>query len=321
MIASTAQRPVSGTDPEAGRPPARRPRRAPGIGHPGRFLIPGGLLMIVVIVIPLLVALYISLLRLDEYTFRRWVHAPFIGLTNYVDAVRQSDLLHGVWVSASSALVATVVAVPIGILAALTTHNRFRGRAVIRSVYLIPYVLPAFVVGTMWRIILQPGGVANTALAHLGITGGLWLNGPKSYIALIAVQVWASWPLVYLLVLSGLQNIDPYLHEAAALDGATSSTKLRYVILPGLRGAITLGAVITLLHVINAFTLPYVMFGVPAPHDVEVLPVLTYTESFQNFEFGISAAMAVISLILILIPLLVYLRAVRLDVGEEGRTG
>jgi multiple sugar transport system permease protein len=50
-----------------------------------------------------------------------------------------------------------------------------------------------------------------------------------------------------------------------------------------------------------------------------VLPVLTYVESFQNFRFGLSAAMAVLSLLLILVPLLVYLRAVRLDTGDEGR--
>jgi multiple sugar transport system permease protein len=61
-----------------------------------------------------------------------------------------------------------------------------------------------------------------------------------------------------------------------------------------------------------------VLFGVPAPHDVEVLPVLTWVESFQNFRFGLSAAMAVISLVLIAIPLAVYLRAVRLNTGDEG---
>ena len=93
--------------------------------------------------------------------------------------------------------------------AALTTQNRFRGRGLVRSLYLVPYVLPAFVVGTVWRIILQPDGVANHGLAHLGIDGGLWLNGPKSYWALVIVQIWASWPLIYLLALSGLQSIDP----------------------------------------------------------------------------------------------------------------
>lgn len=271
-----------------------------------------------VIVVPFAVAVFISFLDLDQYSFRRWLSAPFIGLANYSEALSHSDLLHAVWVSASAAVIATVIALPLGVAAALTTHTRFPGRAVVRSLYLVPYVLPAFVVGTIWRIILQPGGVANRELAHLGITGGLWLNGPKSYVALIIVLIWSSWPLIYLMTLSGLQGVDETLHEAAALDGAEWWTKLRYVIFPFLRGPVSLALIISLLHMFNSFTLPFVMFGVPAPHDVEVLPVLTYVESFQNFRFGLSAAMAVVSLVLILIPLLAYLRAVKLDTGEEA---
>jgi len=61
-----------------------------------------------------------------------------------------------------------------------------------------------------------------------------------------------------------------------------------------------------------------VLFGVPAPQDVEVLPVLTYVTSFQSFRFGLSASMAVASLVLIAIPLFIYLRAVKLDTGDEG---
>jgi multiple sugar transport system permease protein len=307
----------------AGQPVRGRRDRRPRRGRPFWMLAPGGTLTLLVVVIPFLVAVYISFLDLDQYTFRRWVHAPFIGIDNYVDAWRHSDLLHAVWVSGSAAVIATVVALPVGMAAALTTHNRFPGRAAVRSIYLIPYVLPAFVVGTVWRIILAPDGVANNLLHRLGLdtsgANGLWLNGPRSYWALIAVQIWASWPLIYLLVLAGLQNIDHSLHEAAALDGAGWWTKLRSIVVPHLRGPVALGLLITVLHIFNSFTLPFVLFGVPSPHDVEVLPVLTYVESFQNFRFGLSAAMAVVSLLLILIPLLVYLRAVRLDVGEDDR--
>jgi multiple sugar transport system permease protein len=282
------------------------------------MLLPGTVLLIVVVGIPLLVALQIALLDLDQYTFRQWTDAPFIGLDNFVEAVRRSALPHAIWVSGSYAVITAVVALPIGVAAALATQNRFRGRALMRSIFLIPYVLPAFVVGTVWRIILQPDGVANHALSVLGIDGGLWLNGPKSYLALIIVQIWSAWPLVYLLALAGLQAVDPDVHEAAALDGATWWVKLRFLIFPYLRGPVALGLLISLLHNINAFTLPFVLFGVPSPRDVEVLPVLTYVESFQNFRFGLSAAMAVLSLVLLLIPLAVYLRAMRLDVDPEG---
>jgi multiple sugar transport system permease protein len=282
------------------------------------MLLPGGLLTALVIVAPLLVALTISLLDLDQYTFRQWIRAPFVGLRNYTEAVQESALLHSVTVSVVYSTVVTVAIVPIGLAAALATQDRFAGRALVRSVFLVPYVLPAFVVGTVWRVILQPDGVANRGLGRLGVEAGLWLNGPRSLVALVVVQTWASWPLIYLLALAGLQAIDATMHEAAALDGAGWWAKLRYVILPFLRGPLGLGVVISFLHNVNSFTLPFVLFGVPSPRDVEVLPVLTYVESFQNFRFGLSAAMAVLSLVLILIPLVVYLRAVRLDVGEEG---
>jgi multiple sugar transport system permease protein len=298
-----------------GRPPAvKRARRRQ---RPLWMLAPGGVLILVVIVIPLLVALWISLLDLDQYSIREWIHAPFLGVKNYVEALTDSDLLHSVWLSVFYAVVVTLVTTPIGIAAALATQQAFRGRGFVRSVFLIPYVLPAFVVGTIWRIILLPDGFANRTLAHVGIHPGLWLNGPKSFWALVLVQIWASWPLIYLLALSGLQSVDPDVHEAAALDGADWWSKLWHIIGPYLRGPVALAMIIAFLHNVNNFTLPFVLFGVPAPHDVEVLPVLTYIESFQNFRFGLSAAMAVCSLVLVAIPIIVYLRAVRLDTGGK----
>ena len=284
------------------------------------MLAPSGVLTVVVIVVPLVVALYISLLDLDQYSFRRWLRAPFVGVSNYVEAARTSDLVHSIGVSVSYATVVTLVTLPVGVAAALATQNRFPGRALVRSVFLIPYVLPAFVLGVVWRIVLQPTGVANAVLAHLGVPAGLWLNGPRAFWSLVIVQAWASWPLIYLLTLAGLQSVDPSVHEAAALDGAGWWAKLRYVVFPYLGGPVSLGLLISFLHSVNNFTLPFVLFGVPSPHDVEVLPVLTYVESFQNFRFGLSAAMAVLSLVLIAVPLAVYLRVVRLDVGGgKGR--
>ena len=283
------------------------------------MLLPGGLLMTVVIVAPLATAVFISLLDLDQYTFREWLSAPFIGLSNYLEAWNQSDLVHAIWISVAYSAIVTVAILPLGVFAALATQNYFRGRGVVRSVFLIPYVLPAFVVGTIWRIALQPDGAANRLLVDLGVPPGLWLNGPRSFWALVIVQIWTSWPLVYLLTVAALQSVDTEVHEAAALDGAGWWAKLRYVILPYVRGAVALGLLISFLHNVNNFTLPFVLFGVPSPHDVEVLPVLTYVESFQNFRFGLSAAMAVLSLALIAVPLVVYLRAVKLDTAEERR--
>lgn len=306
--------------PPDAEPPVEEPtQRRKGLSERDRplwMLIPGGALMLIIIVVPLVLGIYMSTLNLDQYTLRRWISSPFIGVENFVEAVTSSPLLHSVWLSVSYSLLAMVVTLPLGIAAAVATQNAFKGRAVVRSIFLIPYVLPSFVVATVWRTMFQPDGIIDKALGTVGIDTGLWLNGPQTFWTLVLVQIWASWPFIYLLALSGLQAVDHEVHEASALDGALWWNKLRYVVFPYLKGPLSLAFLIGMLHHINNFTLPFVLFGVPAPSDVEVLPILTYVTSFQSFRFGLSAAMAFISLVLIAIPLFVYLRAVKLDDAE-----
>lgn len=282
------------------------------------LLAPGGILIIVIILIPLALALYMSVIDLDQYTLRKWLSTPFIGIQNYVEALTQTDLLRSIWISVSFAVISTVVTVPLGVAAAVVTQNAFRGRSVIRAVFLIPYILPSFVVATVWRTMLQPDGIVNGVMHNLGVDPGLWLNGPMSYWTLVFVEIWAAWPFIYLLALAGLQAVDHEVHEAAAIDGALWWRKLREVIFPYLKGPVSLAFLLAVLNHINNFTLPYVLFGAPAPADVNVLPILVYVTSFQSFRFGLSAAMAVVSLILIAIPLFIYLRAVKLDVADDG---
>jgi multiple sugar transport system permease protein len=302
---------------EPGRGRAKRRRGVTERQRPLWLLIPGGVLMTLIIVIPLLLAFYISLTDLDQYTLRRWLEAPFIGLKNFVEAF-QSGLLHSIWISLSFAVVATVVTVPLGVAAAIVTQNRYRGRAWVRAVFLIPYVLPSFVVATVWRTMLQPNGIVNALLAKAGIAGGLWLSGPKSYWTLILVEIWAAWPFIYLMALAALQSVDGEVHEASAIDGASWWPKLLHVILPYLRGPVLLACLLATLNHINNFTLPFVLFGAPAPDSVNVMPMLVYVTSFQGLRFGLSAAMAIVSLLIIAVPMFVYLRALRLDVHEEG---
>ena len=303
--------------PEQTPPPRQRRRGVTERQRPLWLLTPGGLLMVLIVLIPLVLALWISLIDLDQYSLRRWVQAPFVGAGNYAESL-DSGLLHSIWISVSFAVLSTLATVPIGIAAALVTQNAYRGRGLVRAVFLIPYVLPSFVVATVWRTMLQPDGVVNGWLAAVGVDGGLWLSGPRSYWALVLVEIWAAWPFVYLMALAALQSVDHEVHEASAVDGATWWPKLRRVVLPYLRGPVLLACLLATLNHINNFTLPFVLFGAPAPDDVNVMPMLVYVTSFQSLRFGLSAAMAVVSLILIAIPLFVYLRAVRLDVHEQG---
>jgi len=303
----------------AGRGPGgRRGRGVTQQQRPLWLLAPGGILMTLVIGLPLLLAGYLSLIDLDQYTLRRWLQAPFIGLGNFVEAF-QTGLLHSIWISVSFAVISTAFTVPLGIAAAIVTQNAYRGRGLVRAIFLIPYVLPSFVVATVWRTMLQPDGIINTLLAKVNVTGGLWLSGPKSYWTLVLVEIWAAWPFIYLMALAGLQSVDGEVHEASAIDGANWWPKLRHVILPYLRGPVLLACLLATLSHINNFTLPFVLFGAPAPDNVNVMPMMVYVTSFQGLRFGLSAAMAIVSLLLIAVPLFAYLRALRLDVHEEAQ--
>lgn len=281
-------------------------------------MLPGLALLLVIVGGPFLASSWISVVDLDQTTLRDWVDAPFIAAGNYLEAISAAGMLHSLWVSVAFSLLTTAIAAPVGVLAALTVNARFRGRAVVRCVYLIPYVLPGFVTGLLWRFMLQPDGVVNRSLGALGLGGGTnWLIGQHSFWSLTLVDVWASWAFVYLMALAGLQTIQTELYEAAAVDGAGPRLKLRHIVLPQLRGPLSLALLLSTLAHFNNFTLPFVLFGVPAPDPVNLLPMNVYTTSFQQFRFGLGAAMSMLTLVILLVPVGFYLRATRLDAVKE----
>lgn len=278
------------------------------------IMAPGLLLLVLVVGGPFLASGWISVVDLDQVTLRHWVSAPFIAANNYLEAVRAAGMLHSLWVSVAFSLLTTAIAAPVGVLAALTVNGRFRGRALVRSLYLVPYVLPGFVTGLLWRFMLQPDGVVNQVLGGLGLGGGTtWLIGQHSFWSLVLVDVWASWAFVYLMALAGLQTVPHELYEAAEVDGAGGRLKLRHIVLPQLRGPLSLALLLSTLHHFNNFTLPFVLFGTPAPDPVNLLPMNVYTTSFSQYRFGLGAAMSVLTLVLLLVPVWFYLRATRLD--------
>ncbi len=288
-------------------------------GRPLWLMWPNLILLFVFIVIPFLVGIYISFLDLDQYSLRKFFSAPFIGFQNYVEAFTSAGLLHSIWVSLSFSLITTVVCIPIGLLAAMAVNTTFRGRGLVRSLFLVPYVIPSFVTAVVWRFIFQPNGAANTVLDMFGIDGGQWLIGDRAFWSLVIVDIWAAWPFIYMMAIAGLQSIPSEMYEAADLDGVGHWQKIRYVVLPQIRGQLLLGLLLTTLAHFNNFALPYVLLGSPAPTPALTLPVNVYQTSFQVFRFGLGAAMSVITLILMIIPAAYYLKASKLTaaVGED----
>jgi multiple sugar transport system permease protein len=302
---------------------ARARRRRYSSKRPMWLMAPSIILLIVIIGIPLLIATYISFLNLDQYTLRSWVHAPWVWLTNYSNALFTGNVvgastLASLGVSVAFSLITTLIITPIGILAALTVNTHYRGRSLIRTLYLIPYVIPTFVTALLWRMMfLNHTGLVDIILAgiHVASINTYWLLGPNSFWAMVIADVWASWAFIYIMTLAGLQSISTEVYDAAVMDGANAWQKLTRIVLPQLRPILGLALLLSTLHHFNNFTLPFVMFGTPPPVQADVLPLNIYVSSFQLFNFGLGAAMSIITLIIMIIPGFLYIRTIRL--GEE----
>lgn len=297
-------------------------RRRLGRRVPYWLLAPSLLLLAAIVYLPLLFSLYLSTTGLNQYTIGDWLHAPFVGLRHYVDTLEPSgpltsSLLNSVKVSTLFSVLTTVLITPIGVGAALLMNERLRGRALLRAVMLLPYVIPTFVNAILWRLLFMNGtGVVDQLLArlHLASPQTFWLIGPNSFWAMIVADVWASWPFVYLMTLAALQTVPSDLYDAARVDGAPLWARFTRITVPLIRSTLALALVLSTINHFNNFTLPFVMFGATPPEQVNVLPLNIYVNSFVTFNFGLGAAMSVVALVIMVVPAAVYLRAAR--VGE-----
>jgi len=291
---------------------------------PYYLMIPTALFLIVVVLVPFFLGLYVSLTNLNQYTIANWLHAPFVGLANYVAALTQPGAVsasfpQSIWASVSFALFTTVAIVPISIVGALMMDAEFPGRGFFRSLFLIPYVIPTFVNAIIWRLIfINNYGLADRVLplVGLGAPTDFWLIGPRTFWAMVIADVWASWPFVYLMVLAALQSVPQEVEDAAEIDGAGVTARFFGITLPLIQPTLTLAILLSTIGHFNNFTLPFVLFGTPPPPAVDVLPITVYINSFQIFNFGMGAAMSVLTLLVMMIPATLYMRLVRLGAME-----
>ncbi|MCL4544738.1 MAG: ABC transporter permease subunit [Chloroflexi bacterium] len=271
---------------------------------PFSLLIPTVVLLVVVVVVPFILGVWVSLTSLNQYTIAHWISAPFIGLSNYITSFGQINAIgasfsQSISVSLSFSILTTLIILPVGVGAALLLNEQFPARGVFRALFLLPYVIPTFVNGIVWRLMFLNGfGLVDQMLSvlHLASKETFWLIGPNAFWALVMADVWATWPFIYLMALAALQGIPSDVYDSATVDGAGPVSSLFRVTLPIIWPTLALAALLSTINHFNNFALPFVMFGTPPPPATDVLPVTVYINSFQVFNFGLGSAMSVLSL-------------------------
>ncbi|WP_217183601.1 carbohydrate ABC transporter permease [Streptomyces sp. AC495_CC817] len=232
----------------------------------------------------------------------------FVGLQQFFTLFGDSRFLTSLGVTG----IFVVIGIPVTMIVALALAlalNSGRGRLVsfFRVGFYAPVVTSIVAISVVWRYILQPDGLLNSALATIGIDGPNWLNDPAFALpSLIMMAVWRNVGTLMVIFLAGLQAVPVDVNEAATMDGASAWRRLISVTLPLLRPTLLLGAVLISVGYLQFFEEAFVMTK-GGPLD-STLSVAFYT--YQQFGFGeyglASAASYVLFLVIALISLLQF---------------
>jgi multiple sugar transport system permease protein len=266
-----------------------------------------------------------SLREMTQFHIQSWSTAPFAGLRNYratldLDTATGRELLHSFWVTVAFTVASVALSWLLGLAAGVFLQRPFRGRALLRTLFLTPYALPVYAAVITWTFLFQrDNGLVNQVLDSIGLAGHrpFWLIGGNSFAAILVVSVWRQWPFAFLCIMAALQNIPGELYEAAYLDGAGFFQRLRHVTLPMLRPMNQVLILVLFLWTFNDFNTPYILFGGSAPNQADLISIHIYESSFHTWNFGQGSAMSVTLLLFLLVVSVVYLlvtnRRVRAD--------
>jgi len=275
------------------------------------FLIPAILYLLLFFGYPLYYSFSVSF---ERYDLQAEVSGggPFIGLGNYIsvfqDSVFRQSIMHTVLFTLGSIIPQFVI----GLALAVFFTRHFPLSRFLRSLMLLPWLLPLVVAGTVWRWLFDPTNgiiVQLLAEAHLAPLHFGWLTTPNwALLAIIITNIWIGIPFNMVLLYSGLQGISAEFYEAASIDGANKRQIFQYVTLPLLRPVIGVVLMLGLIYTLKVFDIIYVMTGGGPANTTQIFATWSYNLSFTQQMFGQGAALGNIILVISLIVSLIYLR-------------
>ena len=282
------------------------------------YLVPAALCMLATVVVPIGLAIKMSLYNDVLYKPQAY---QFIGLGNYVRMVQDPVFWLTLWNSVVWVFGSVVLQFLLGFAAALLLHQAFRGRALVRTLTLLPWIIPGVVVGLIWEWLYQPNyGVINDLLLKAGWMQDrvAWLSSPDLAMgAVVFTNVWRGIPFFAIMLLAGLQAIPDELYEAAHVDGAGVVSRFWHITIPLLRPIIVVATATRIIWTFNYADLIFVMTGGGPANATQITSTYTLMQAYSNLDFGYAGALSVVLLLVMLAFTAAYLRITR-GVEEAG---
>jgi raffinose/stachyose/melibiose transport system permease protein len=241
------------------------------------------------------------------YAFTDWTGIGaynFIGLDNFRRIIEDPTVLGSVKNTLLLAFGFLVLTNVFGLLLALALNRSLKTRYLLRVLLFMPVVLSPLAVSYVWKFIFDFRGPLNQFLGWAGLEEWQrpWLADPTLAIwCVLIVMAWQTTGLVMVIYLAGLATVPPEIEEAAALDGASTWRRFRYITVPSIQPSIAIASTLMLVQGLRVFDQVMALTGGGPAGKTETLATQVYKETFALSNFGFGAALALVLTLIILI--------------------
>ncbi|MPZ70196.1 MAG: ABC transporter permease subunit [Actinobacteria bacterium] len=288
-------------------------RRPSGLGN-NLFVLPALLFIVFIMIYPLGYNFYLSF---RDVTIGNYLagDAPFVGLKNYIELVKQPAFIHALVVSALFTSGSLVFQFSIGFALAVFFSRPFPGSGIMRAFIMLGWMIPLVVSANVWRWMLAGDySVINVALRGLGLIqeSPYWLSQPSTaLLGVVTANIWVGVPFNMVLLLAGLQGIPKVLYEAAKVDGCGPWQQFWHITLPQIRPVALVTLLLGFIYTFKVFDLIFVMTSGGPVNATTVLPIHVYKLTFDFLRFSDGAAAASMLLLISLCLTAGYLWLIR----------
>ena len=267
------------------------------------FILPAIIVLALLIVYPIA---YTGLLSVTNE------QGEYVGLANYAAVTGAKVTRTAVTNTIYYVGVSIVFQIVLGTLVGILLNQNFRGRGIVRSLTLIPWVIPGIVAATTWAWMFHTEfGIINYMLTSTHVVDAPvgWLTDRNTVMpALIAINVWKLFPFVGIMVLAALQTVPNDLYESARMDGAGFWQEVRFVMLPQIRPVLVAITLLLVIWGLNAITIIYTITrGGPANRTL-ITPIQIFRYAFELFQFNQAAALSVMFFAVTVVFVALYIK-------------
>lgn len=249
------------------------------------------------------------------YSFTNYYYisrAPlkYVGLKNYLTLFKDQYFVGALLNTVRFTLWCTVLETVFGLLIAVFVNSLRRGRNLVRTLILIPYLLPPVTAALIWQIMLSSNyGIINQLLRAVSLPTFNWFFDVRTAMpVIIAIDVWQCTPFCFLLLYASLQSIPMEQYEAAKIDGAGKIQEFFHITVPSLQSTIVLCLLLRTIDSFRMFDKINILTSGGPANTTATITQYIFTYGVKSLKFGFASAGAIVMAILVLILSSFYIK-------------